>query len=390
MKIGILGTGNMGRTLGGLWAAGGHDVFFGSRQPQAAEEAALLARAHATALVSSGSNRQAAEFGDVLLYCIRGVDPAEVIGDYGVLDGKTFIDLNNRAIPPHFQFEMSAVSLAEDLQQQVPAAKVVKAFNMLAQEVFEIDRAALHANSVSVLVATDHADARTAVEVLVRDLGLNPINAGPLRNARLLESAADLVRYLISGAGLGPLATLSVPRLTGANPVRFGGRRPSELHGEEGRRIVSVGERVNVESAGYVEAPIDTLWSIVSNFGDIHHWHPDVVASELESGTGTDPGSVRKLRLRNGMTIREKLLAISPMDHYYKYSVVDSPLPIQDHESLVRFTPVDDNQTQVTWTAGFSVTQGDSTALANGVKAGVLDLGIEGLRTAATSPRRRE
>ena len=158
MKIGIIGTGNMGRTLGGLWAAAGHEIFFGSRRPEAADEAAALARGHATTEVRSGTNHQAAAFGHTLLYCVRGIDPADVIGDRDLLDGKPLVDLNNRAIPSGFQFETPPISLAETLQTQAPNAKVVKACNMLAQEVFEIERAELQDKRVSVLIATDHAD----------------------------------------------------------------------------------------------------------------------------------------------------------------------------------------------------------------------------------------
>ncbi|MBV9763207.1 MAG: SRPBCC family protein [Acidobacteriaceae bacterium] len=263
---------------------------------------------------------------------------------------------------------------------------MAKAFNMLPQEVFEIERAELQDKRVSVLIATDHQDARIAVEILAHDLGLNPVNAGPLRNARLLESAADLVRYLIARTGPGPLAILSVPLLTSATgSSRFGGRRPSELDGPEPQRIFSVGQHLRVESSGQIDAPVDVLWSFVSNFNNIAHWHPDVIASRLESGTGRDAGSVRNLRLRNGMSIRERLLAISPENHYYKYSVIESPLPMRDHESLVRFTRLNESQTRVTWIAEFSATGGDAEALANGVKAGVMDLGIEGLTVAATS-----
>jgi len=78
------------------------------------------------------------------------------------------------------------------------------------------------------------------------------------------------------------------------------------------------------------------------------------------------------VRLRNGMSIRERLVAISPEGHFYKYSVIESPLPIREHESVVQFTPVGKSQTKVTWTAQFEVIEGDPKGFADGVKAGVL------------------
>lgn len=105
----------------------------------------------------------------------------------------------------------------------------------------------------------------------------------------------------------------------------------------------------------------------------------------LESGSGQQAGAVRKIRLRNGISIRERLLAISPEGHFYTYAVIESPLPIREHESTLRFTSLNNSQTEVKWTAKFIVVEGEPKALANGVKAGVLDLGIEGLRRKAIS-----
>src|SRR5579864_8272833 len=189
MKIGIIGTGNMGRVLGGRWALAGHEVFFGARRLEAAQEAQALALAQGAARVSAGGNDQAASFGECLLYCLRGVDPATVFGDMSALRGKILMDLNNSVIPPGFQFETSAISLAETLRDQAPGAFVVKAFNTLAQEALEVDKSELESRGVSTFIAGDDEKARAVVESLARDLGLTPVNAGPLRNARLLESA---------------------------------------------------------------------------------------------------------------------------------------------------------------------------------------------------------
>jgi len=384
MRIGIIGTGNMGRTLGGIWASAGHEVFFGARKPEIASEAEHLARAQATSAVGSGTNQQAAEFGDVLLYCPRAVDPQDVLCNASVLGGKVLIDLNNVAIPSGFRFETHSESLAEKLQRQAPDAVVAKAFNMLAQEVFGVDRAEREDKGVSVLIATDDPEARNLVEILARDLGLTPVNAGPLRNARLLESAADLVRYLIGGAGLGPLATLSVRALSpGSAKSLYGGRRASTLQTDEGHRNLPRGQPVEVESSGVIDASLESVWNLVSDFNSVARWHPDVTESRLESGKAREAGAVRLVHLRNGMAIRERLVAISPEDHFYKYAVIESPLPLREHESTVRFIPINESRTQVTWTARFEVIAGDAKAFGEAVKTGVLDLGIDGLRKAA-------
>jgi hypothetical protein len=166
----------------------------------------------------------------------------------------------------------------------------------------------------------------------------------------------------------------------------FGGRREFRADGEQGERIMPPDQTIEVESSGVIDAPLEKLWNLVSDFNNVAQWHPDVAESRLESGSGREAGAVRTVRLRNGMSIREQLVAISVEDHSYKYRVIESPLPMRDHESIVRFTSINASQTRVTWTARFRVLEGDAKAFGDAVKAGVLDVGIDGLRQAALGP----
>jgi NADPH:quinone reductase len=87
--------------------------------------------------------------------------------------------------------------------------------------------------------------------------------------------------------------------------------------------------RIEVESSGVIDAPLENLWQLLSDFNIVAQWHSDVTESHLESGSGREAGSVRSVRLRNGISIRECLLANSPQDHSYRYSVIESPLPYE-------------------------------------------------------------
>jgi 8-hydroxy-5-deazaflavin:NADPH oxidoreductase len=127
MKIGILGSGNMGRSLGILWAEQKHEVFFGARTAERGKAIAESAGNHS----QGGTNDEAASFGDVLLYTIRGVNPAEVLTSIDVLNGKILIDCNNYDIPENFAFSSIELSLAEKLASEVPQALTVKAFNTI-------------------------------------------------------------------------------------------------------------------------------------------------------------------------------------------------------------------------------------------------------------------
>ncbi len=221
MRIGIIGSGNMGRSLGILWAEQGHQVYFGSRTKEKGEAVADLA-GNST---QGGTNDEAAAFAEVLLYTIRGVNPGEVISNIEILSGKVLIDCNNFEIPEGFAYPSIEQSLAEKLASEVPKAKVVKAFNTMAQEVFELAPTPLKDYNVSCFVAGDDEEARNIVMKIAEDIGFNPVDCGGLRNARLLEGMGNFIRFMIIGQKLGSYATVSVNMLPTAQQQRLGGRQ---------------------------------------------------------------------------------------------------------------------------------------------------------------------
>jgi 8-hydroxy-5-deazaflavin:NADPH oxidoreductase len=226
MKIGIIGTGNMGRTLGVLFARSGHSVVFGARDLTKAEATAALAGPRAR----FGTNVDAAKHGDILVWNPRISAPAAVLGeDTTVLAGKIVIDMNNGPVPSNFVFPPIARSFAEELADMMPKASVVKAFNTIAPETFEHEPALLCERGVSVFLAGDDAEAKASVAALAAQIGLAPLDCGPLVRARMLEGAADFIRTLMGAQGLGPFATISVARLPDATARTLGGRQATKL-----------------------------------------------------------------------------------------------------------------------------------------------------------------
>ena len=225
MKIGIIGSGNMGRSLGILWAEQGHQVLFGSRSAEKGKATAELAGYQA----QGGTNDEAATFADVLLYTVRGIHPVEVFTSTEILTNKILIDLNNFEIPQDFAYLPIEQSLAEKLAEEVPNAIVIKAFNTIPQEVFELAPEPLKDYSVSVLVAGNDREAKKTVMQLAREIGFNPIDSGNLRNARLIEGLADLERFLIIHQQMGSIVP-SFNVLPQAQQQRLGGRQPSALN----------------------------------------------------------------------------------------------------------------------------------------------------------------
>lgn len=222
MKLGLIGTGNMSRSLGILWAEQGHEVFWGSRDPNKAKSVAEFA-GHNT---QGGTNDEAAEFGEVIFYSVRGVMPSTILSSTNSLTNKVILDCNNREIPEGFAYgPLMAESLAEQLAADIPNAHVVKAFNTMAQEVFELSPQPLKEHQVSVYICGDDPGARQTAMTLASDIGFNPIDCGPLRSARMLETLGDFIRFMIMGMELGPYATISVNVLPEASQQRLGGRQ---------------------------------------------------------------------------------------------------------------------------------------------------------------------
>ncbi|MBW4617820.1 MAG: NAD(P)-binding domain-containing protein [Cyanosarcina radialis HA8281-LM2] len=226
MKIGILGSGNMGRSLGILWAERGHEVFFGARTAEKGQQVAAIAGEG----TQGGTNDEAAAFGEVLLYTVRGINPAEVLTSIEVLTGKILIDCNNQEIPADFAYPTIIQSLAEKLAAEVPMAYVVKAFNTMAQEVFELAPDPLKSHDVSVFVAGDNESAKQTVMQLAGEIGFQAIDCGQLRQARLIETVGDFIRLLIIQQQMGAYATISVHSLPPAGEERLGGRQASNLY----------------------------------------------------------------------------------------------------------------------------------------------------------------
>jgi quinol monooxygenase YgiN len=151
-----------------------------------------------------------------------------------------------------------------------------------------------------------------------------------------------------------------------------------------GRKAVQKAALTRVASSAVIEATVDAVWTLLSDFNNVFRWHPDVRKSRIEDGgTGFRPGDVRSITLRDGTAIRERLLAISDESKSYTYSVIESPMPIRDHSSTVTLSATPEHRTTIVWTAEFVVDPAaDAAAMAAGVKAGVIELGFAGLKAA--------
>jgi predicted dinucleotide-binding enzyme len=184
MRLGIIGAGHVGGTLGRLFEAQGHDVRFGVRDPDK-QAAGGLPRDR------SGSVSDAAAFGDVILLAIPWDALNDALAATGPLTGKTVIDCVNPLLPDLSGLALgTTTSAGEEIQKLLPGAKVVKCFNTLGAGNFANPE--FGDQKASMFFAGDDAGAKLIVAALGKQLGFDMIDAGPLSQSRWLEAMAIL------------------------------------------------------------------------------------------------------------------------------------------------------------------------------------------------------
>jgi len=200
MQIGIAGSGNVGGTLGTRWAEGGHDVVFGSRRPQSAEMKALLDKSGGRARAGSIADAAACP---VIVLATPWAAAQDTIRSMGNLAGKTLIDVVN-PLQPNLAGLMlgTTTSAGEQIAQWAAGAHVVKAFNTVGSPVMA--DSGFDGSRVVMFYCGDHPPAKQTVHRLAAELGFDPVDAGPLTQARVLEPFALLWITLALKQGLGP------------------------------------------------------------------------------------------------------------------------------------------------------------------------------------------
>jgi 8-hydroxy-5-deazaflavin:NADPH oxidoreductase len=223
MKIGVIGSGNMGRALGVRLAKLGHSVMFGARRAGQAAAAAALAGPDG----KTGSTDEAARFGEILVWTMREPEPAAVLADPTLLDGKIVIDLNNRHYEEARSGALPTKTIAAELQANAPKARVVKAFNTIAMEAFDTSPASLHAAGAQTFLAGDDGEAKAVVAKLSDELGFEAVDVGGIKQAFAVEALGDVIRLVMIEGNRGYLAHLRVAALPNPNLQTIGDRAPS-------------------------------------------------------------------------------------------------------------------------------------------------------------------
>jgi hypothetical protein len=203
MKIAVIGAGNVGGALGTNWAKNArHDIIFGVRDPKAEKTQSLLGRIGAKAKAASPA--EAGSSADVIVLATPWPATEAAIRSMGNLKGKIVLDATNPLTrgPDGIALEIGhSISAGEKVQGWAAGASVFKTLNItgfgnMANPVFNGVKSVM-------FVAGDDVGAKPKVMTLVGDLGFEVIDAGPLRNARLLEAHAMLWIDLALARGQG-------------------------------------------------------------------------------------------------------------------------------------------------------------------------------------------
>lgn len=199
MKIAVIGTGRMGKALGRLWSANGHEIMFGSR-----EEATGLATAQQIGNGTLGGTiEDSAEFCEVALFAFPWyafTDIERTLG--GRLDAKIAIDCINPFRSTGSLALGHKWSAGEEVQKVLHRTHVVKAFNHLYYTALE--NADYAGQAATVFHCSNYDDAKSIVVQLATEMGYDPVDAGPIKNARLLEPLAALWNQLAFMTHQGP------------------------------------------------------------------------------------------------------------------------------------------------------------------------------------------
>ena len=203
MRVGILGSGLMGAKLGTIWARAGHEVVFSyARSEQKLKKLARDAKGPAKA----GTPADAARDADALLLAVHWSRVDDVLKQTGDLSGKIIITCS---LPMNADDSALAIahtsSGAEELAKKVPKARVVSAFGTVPSEVFfGVFAARRKKVRPSLVYCGDDAKSKKIAAELIRDVGFDPVDAGPLRIARYTEPFTLLIAQLAYEGDEGP------------------------------------------------------------------------------------------------------------------------------------------------------------------------------------------
>ena len=188
--IAVIGTGDMGDSLGPRFAKLGYSVVYGSRNPNSERTQQLVRNTGSNARATT--QQEAAQAGKIVVLAVPWPAMETVAQNLGILDGKIVVDVSmpSEQAEDGYYKPMLETSSAEMIQAWNPGARVVKTFATLGSYV--VDDPLVTGGPVTVPIASDDREAKEQIAGIVLAMGLDPVDAGPLRMARDIEALQRL------------------------------------------------------------------------------------------------------------------------------------------------------------------------------------------------------
>jgi len=136
-------------------------------------------------------------------------------------------------------------------------------------------------------------------------------------------------------------------------------------------------------ASSVINAPIEKVWATIRNFNALPAWHPAIADSQIENGEPSDKiGCIRNFNLKDGGNIREQLLTLSDIEHTCTYSILESPMPVENYVATLRLLKITDgNRTYIEWSAEFQTPPETEEEMVNSIGGGVFQGGIDALKS---------
>lgn len=140
---------------------------------------------------------------------------------------------------------------------------------------------------------------------------------------------------------------------------------------------------IKVYTSSVIDAAADAVWQRIRDFNGLPAWHPLIADSRIEQNLPADRiGCVRNFRTREGGTIRERLLTLSDYDFECTYTILESPMGVENYVATLKLTPITDgNRTFAEWSAEFDCAPARERELAQSIGQGVFQGGFDALKS---------
>ena len=137
-----------------------------------------------------------------------------------------------------------------------------------------------------------------------------------------------------------------------------------------------------VYASSVIGAPADQVWAAIRDFNGLPSWHPAIAESRIEGGAPADQvGCVRAFRLKDGGFIRERLLALSDYDLSCSYSILESPMGVENYVATLKLTPITDGgRSFAEWSAEFDCDPARESELVEMIGTNVFQGGFDALK----------